>query len=81
MASNVDVLANQLRGIRPGNVTFATVPISTLNYLAPTGQSAVLWNRQRGLTSLFAQLKNDQPVPKAPRRASPGRKQVSVDVS
>jgi LCP family protein required for cell wall assembly len=76
---NVDALANQLRGIRPGNVTFATVPISTLNYLAPTGQSAVLWNHSAA-NALFAQLKNDQPVPKATRRAGPSHKQVPVDV-
>jgi len=77
---NVDRLANQLRGIRPGGVAFTTVPLANLNYQTPTGQSAVLWNSSAA-SSLFAQLKNDQPLAKAaPRHAALRRRQVSVDV-
>jgi len=82
---NVDRLANELRGIRPADVTFTTVPLGNMNYLTPNGQSAVLWNASAA-RSLFAQLKNDQPIAKAPRH--PGhprhrrlrRDQVSIDI-
>jgi LCP family protein required for cell wall assembly len=88
---NVDRLANELRGIRPGDVTFTTVPLGNMNYQTPAGQSAVLWNASAA-GSLFAQLKHDQPPPRGPRR--PGhlghqrhsrrprlrRAQVSVDI-
>jgi LCP family protein required for cell wall assembly len=84
---NVDSLANQMRGIRPGDVSFTTVPLANLNYATPSGQSAVLWNAAAANT-LFTQLKNDQPPPqaKAPRAKAPRhrtsltRSQVSVDV-
>jgi LCP family protein required for cell wall assembly len=76
---NVDSLASQMRGIRPSDVTFTTVPLANLNYLTPTGQDAVLWNAGQA-RALFAQLKNDQPVTKAPRKATLRRSQVSVDI-
>jgi LCP family protein required for cell wall assembly len=79
---NVERLANELRGIRPGDVTFTTVPIANPNYQTPAGQSAVLWDAAAA-RSLFAQLKNDQPQPRAPRHPShrgQHRAQASVDV-
>ncbi len=81
---NVDSLANQLRGIRPSDVTFTTVPLGNLNYQTPTGQSAVLWNASAA-KALFARLRADQAVPKLRHRgrhraAAPKRSQVSVDV-
>jgi LCP family protein required for cell wall assembly len=79
---NVDRLASQLRGVRPSDVTFTTVPIANPNYLTPTGQSAVLWNTSAA-QSLFTQLKNDRLPAKAPRHAGHAgthRGQVSVDV-
>lgn len=51
-------LAQELRGIRPSDVTFTTVPLSSMNYVTPTGQSAVLWNRARA-AALFSWLKTD----------------------
>ena len=80
---DVTSLASQLRGIRPSDVTFTTVPLANLSYVTPTGQDAVLWNA--GLArALFARLKGDQPITKAPRHAprKPAlrRGQVSVDV-
>jgi LCP family protein required for cell wall assembly len=51
-------MAQELRGIRPSDVTFTTVPLSSMNYVTPTGQSAVLWNRARA-AALFSSLKTD----------------------
>ena len=50
-------LAQELRGIRPPDVTFTTVPLSSLNYVTPTGESAVLWDSARA-AALFSSLKN-----------------------
>jgi LCP family protein required for cell wall assembly len=51
-------LAQELRGIRPSNVTFTTVPLSSISYVTPTGESAVLWDRARA-AALFRWLKTD----------------------
>jgi LCP family protein required for cell wall assembly len=56
---NVVSLASQLRGIRPSDVAFSTVPLSNLNYQTPTGQSAVLWD-DVAATQLFEQLGQDK---------------------
>jgi LCP family protein required for cell wall assembly len=56
---NIVSLANQLRGIRPSDVAFSTVPLANLDYQTPTGESAVLWNGRQA-ARLFAQMKNDR---------------------
>jgi LCP family protein required for cell wall assembly len=61
-------LANQLRGIRPSDVVFSTVPLGNPDYQTPSGESAVIWNGSAA-SRLFAQLKNDRP-PAAVHRAS-----------
>ena len=92
---NVVSLADELRGVSAGDITFTTVPLSNTDYTTPTGQSAVLWNTTAA-ASLFNQLKNDQPpagiAPSAPSAPSSpastskpgssglGRSQVSLDV-
>jgi LCP family protein required for cell wall assembly len=83
---NMTSLADQLRGISPRDVTFTTVPLSSMNYMTPTGESAVLWNSQAA-GRLFAAIKADNaPVPKSrPRRSGKAhsrlkRSQVSVNV-
>ncbi len=84
---NVVSLADELRGISPGGVTFTTVPLSSVNYITPSGQSAVLWN-SGAASALFNALKKDQLPPRAPARTrpgrpaapAPGRGQVPVDV-
>ncbi len=58
---NVVGLADQLRYIRPGAVSFTTVPLASTNYQAPNGESAVLWNAAAA-RALFARIKSDQPV-------------------
>jgi LCP family protein required for cell wall assembly len=69
---NVVSLANQLRGIRPADVAFSTVPLGNLNYVTPTGQSAVLWD-DAAATKLFQQLKEDQRPTALPSTAHHGQ--------
>ncbi len=58
---NVTALASLLRYVRPGAVSFTTVPLSDYNYITPTGESAVLWNTSAA-QALFARVRNDQPL-------------------
>jgi len=69
---NVVSLANQLSGIRPRDVTFSTVPLASLNYQTPTGQSAVQWNAGEAST-LFSELRNDQRPSVVPSRPAQGQ--------
>jgi LCP family protein required for cell wall assembly len=55
---NVTGLADQLRYIGPGAVSFTTVPLASTNFMAPNGESAVLWN-QAAAGTLFQQIKTD----------------------
>jgi len=65
---NVTGLADQLRYIRPGDVSFTTVPLASTSYQAPNGESAVLWNATAA-RALFARIKADR-LARQPRRAS-----------
>ncbi len=56
---DVTGLAGQLRLIRPGAVSFTTVPLASTNYMAPNGESAVLWNKPAA-SALFERIKTDQ---------------------
>jgi LytR cell envelope-related transcriptional attenuator/LytR_cpsA_psr family len=92
---NVVSLADELRGISPSQVTFTTVPLSNVNYVTPSGQSAVQWDSSAA-SALFTALRNDQVPPNArrvgargarvrtgaPKAAAraPARGQVSLDV-
>jgi LCP family protein required for cell wall assembly len=64
-------LAAQLRGISTANVRFMTVPLANLNYLSPTGESAVLWDH-RAAGRIFAAFKADRPLTRHPRHARAG---------
>ena len=55
---NVTSLADELRLIRPDAVSFTTVPLASTNFMAPNGESAVLWN-QAAAGALFQQIKTD----------------------
>ena len=84
---NLDLtaLADQLRGTTPAEVRFLTVPLANTNYLAPNGESAVLWNTAAA-GQLFGALRADQPVGSRPsstavaRQTRLHRSQVAVDV-
>src|SRR5947207_3096952 len=60
---NLDLtaLADQLRGVTPAEVRFLTVPLANTSYLAPNGESAVLWNAAAAAQQ-FAELRANQPV-------------------
>jgi LCP family protein required for cell wall assembly len=57
---NLFELADQLRGLKSSDVSFTTVPIATVDYQTPTGESAVLWN-QPAAAALFHRLQSDNP--------------------
>jgi LCP family protein required for cell wall assembly len=57
---NLVELADQLRGLKSSDVSFTTVPLATMNYQTPTGESAVLWN-QPAAAALFHRLQTDSP--------------------
>jgi LCP family protein required for cell wall assembly len=61
---NIVSLASQLRYVRPSAITFMTVPLASVDYVTPTGESAVLWDRRASAT-LFAQIRSDQ-LPRLP---------------
>ena len=70
---NVSALADQMRGISAGDVTFMTVPLADPAYQTPTGELAVQWDAQAA-GQLFQALANDQnlatPAPASPSRAA-----------
>jgi LCP family protein required for cell wall assembly len=86
---NLIRLADELRGLRPANVTFTTVPIATASYITSTGQDAVLWDA-KAASALFSWLKKDagtaRPASSRSRSRSGShgtaitRAQVSVDI-
>ena len=55
---NVIALADELRGIGPSDISFTTVPIASMNYVTPTGESAVQWNAPAA-AALFSWLQNN----------------------
>lgn len=69
---NVVGLADQLRYLKPSAVSFVTVPLASMNYVTPSGESAVLWNKTAA-RRLFARIRNDQPIQSRPRKHRPAR--------
>ncbi len=79
---NLIQLAGELRGLRPSDVSFTTVPLSSINYETPTGQSAVLWDKPAA-AALFKRLKDDTGLAKRSsghRSPKLTRAKVSVEV-
>ncbi len=64
---NLVKLAEEMRGIRSSDVTFTTVPLASMNYLTPSGESAVLWNTRQGQRAVH--LAEEQHRSRAPGRA------------
>jgi LCP family protein required for cell wall assembly len=52
-------LATQLRDVSLENVKFAEVPLSNVDFKAPTGESAVLWDKQAA-RDMFTKINADQ---------------------
>jgi LCP family protein required for cell wall assembly len=77
---NLIELAQELRGLRSQDITFTTVPIASLNYMTPNGQSAVLWDKAAA-AALFKGLRDGTGRPaRQHRHKSLTRADVSVDV-
>ncbi len=72
---NVLGLADQLRYLRPTAVSFVTVPLASMNYVTPSGASAVLWDRAAA-RRLFARVARDRPIGPRPGRTAPTRRTV-----
>ncbi|MGV9304858.1 MULTISPECIES: LCP family protein [unclassified Nonomuraea] len=62
-------LVEQLKGVSLNDVKFAHVPLADVDFKTPTGESAVLWDKERA-TELFRRIAADQdlakPAPKPP---------------
>ncbi|MET7329234.1 LCP family protein [Nonomuraea sp. NPDC005650] len=56
-------LATQLRDVSLDDVRFAEVPLSNVNFKAPTGESAVLWDKPAA-RDMFARINADQDLTK-----------------
>jgi len=76
---NLIRLADELRGIRPSDVTFTTVPLSSINYQTPTGELAVLWDKPQA-AKLFRWLKQDTGTapPRVTHRARNSKRKTST---
>lgn len=66
-------LATQLRDVKLDNVQFADVPLDDVDYRTPTGESAVLWDKQKA-RELFRAIEADQDLIKPTPKASPSAK-------
>lgn len=79
---NLVKLASELRGIRPSDISFSTVPIASMSYLTPDGQEAVLWNNTQA-DALFRWLKTNTGAagrPASSARTRLSRSKVSLEV-
>lgn len=65
-------LAGQLKDVSTDDVTFATVPLADVDYRTPTGESAVLWEKDAA-RELFRRIAADETLvkPAKPATAKP----------
>ncbi|MFG1875210.1 LCP family protein [Sphaerisporangium sp. NPDC049003] len=72
LAKDVLGLADQLKDVSTDDVAFTTVPLADVNYRAPTGESAVLWDKPAA-RDLFKRIAADEPLvkPAASKSATP----------
>ncbi|GII82701.1 LytR family transcriptional regulator [Sphaerisporangium siamense] len=63
-------LANQLKDVSTDDVAFTTVPLADVNYRAPTGESAVLWDKVAA-RDLFRRIGDDEPLVKPVKSQRP----------
>jgi LCP family protein required for cell wall assembly len=83
LSANLLDLAEQLKDVSTDDVTFATVPLADPDYTTPTGESAVLWDKQ-GAQDLFRRIGADEqltkpsPKPSAAPTATPAAPALTV---
>ncbi|MCC5577058.1 LCP family protein [Microtetraspora sp. AC03309] len=63
-------LVGQLKDVSTDDVSFATVPLSDVNFTTPTNESAVLWDK-KAARELFQRIDSDQPLSGPTAAASP----------
>jgi LCP family protein required for cell wall assembly len=61
-------LAAQLRDVSLEDVQFAEVPLANVNFRAPTGESAVLWDKPAAM-DMFAKINSDRDLSATPAPA------------
>ncbi|WP_336207728.1 LCP family protein [Nonomuraea sp. LPB2021202275-12-8] len=66
-------LAAQLRDVKLDNVQFADVPLADVDFKTPTGESAVLWDKQAA-REMFRRIEADEDLAKPTPTASPSAK-------
>ncbi|GAA3242171.1 LCP family protein [Nonomuraea helvata] len=71
-------LATQMRDVSLQDVKFADVPLANVDFKAPTGESAVLWDKQAA-RDMFARINADQDLAK-PATPSPSPKPTNSAV-
>ena len=71
LAKDLLGLADQLKDVSTDDVTFATVPLTDVDYRTPTGESAVLWDKDAA-RDMFRRIAADEPLvkPAAAAKAS-----------
>ncbi|MEU7910706.1 LCP family protein [Microbispora bryophytorum] len=69
LQKNLLGMVNQFKDVSTDDVSFATVPLADVNYHAPTGESAVLWDKDAA-RDLFKRIDADQPLVKPSAKAS-----------
>ncbi len=65
-------LADQLKDVSTDDVAFATVPLADVDYKTPTGESAVLWDKEAA-KELFRRIAADETLvkPARPGKSTP----------
>ncbi|GII75447.1 hypothetical protein Sru01_04290 [Sphaerisporangium rufum] len=71
LAANLLELAEQLKDVSTDDVAFTTVPLANVDYKAPTGESAVLWDKVAA-RDLFGRVNRDEALVKPVKPAKPG---------
>ncbi|WP_017618804.1 LCP family protein [Nocardiopsis gilva] len=69
--TTINELANQMRDIGLGDVSFTQVPLDDTAYWTPRGDVAVTWNRTAA-NVMFAQIAADKPVTEPEKKGRPG---------
>jgi LCP family protein required for cell wall assembly len=69
LSRNLLGLASQLKDVSTDDVSFVTVPLANVNFRTPTGESAVLWDKQAA-RDLFRRIGSDEPLSGPTAKAS-----------
>ncbi|MFF0307494.1 LCP family protein [Streptosporangium sp. NPDC004379] len=73
-------LARQLKDVSTDDVAFATVPLADVDYRTPTGESAVLWDKDAA-GELFRRIAADEPLVGPSKPASPASPSASASAT